>query len=134
MVLQFPTLKKVDITDSNRQGKFSMDEEDIVQLRDSLQGDENGTASLLTVERVVPDLRMKMWYVPELELPVSGCVLEGATLIVISPVGEMTAAATKVGGADSGFDGDEAEMAVFEEAESEIVKKKSSYVMEMTSF
>ena len=133
-VLQFPMLKRVDITDSNKQGKFSMDEEDIVQLRDSLKGDDSGMGSLLTVERMVPDLRMKMWYVPELELPVSRCVLKGATLIVISPAGEVTAAATKGGGADSGFDGDEAEMAVYEEAESEIVKKKRSYVMEMTSF
>ena len=60
-----------------------------------------------------------MCYVPELELPVSGCVLQGAT---------------KAGGADSDFDGDEAEMTVFEEAQSETVKKKSSHVMKMTSF
>ena len=96
-----------------------MDEEEIVQLRESLNGDDSGAASSLTVERVVPDLRMKMWYVPELELPVSRCVLKGATLIVISPAGEVTTAATKAGGADSGFDGDEAEMIVYEEAESE---------------
>ena len=49
-------------------------------------------------ERVVPDLRMTMWYAPKLELPVSGCVLKGVMLIVISLISEVMAVAMKAGG------------------------------------
>ena len=107
-----------------------MVEDEIRDLRESLK--QEGTMEL-SAERVVPDLRMRMWYVPELDLPAAGCVLKGATLLVIGPAdgkGEM------VPPSDGGYDGDAAEKAVFAEAEKEIVKmkKRSSYVMEMTSF
>ncbi|MED6208237.1 hypothetical protein PIB30_043208 [Stylosanthes scabra] len=130
MLAEFPTLKTVTMSDARRQGRLSMAEDEIRDLRESLN--EEG-AMELSAERVVPDLRMRMWYVPELELPAARCMLKGATLLVIGPAnskGEM------VPPADVGYDGDAAEKALFAEAQSEIVKmkKRSSYVMEMTSF
>lgn len=131
MLLKFPTLKRIVISDSNKQGMFRMEERELEELRDLLM-EEDGAASFRPERRVVPDLRMRMWYEPELKLPESGCVMKGATMLVISPTGEMMAAPEN--GGDGGFDGDEAERAVFGEAEREIAKKKSSHVMEMTSF
>lgn len=135
MLLQFPELRSIVISDPKRQGRFSMEEGEIRDLRDSLKRD---CAAMMSPEtNVVPDLRMTMWYVPELELPVSGCVMEGATLLVIGPADEeMVSGAEEEVGGDGGFDGDAAEKAMFGEAEREILKRKekSSYVMEMTSF
>ncbi|XP_057723358.1 F-box protein At5g46170-like [Arachis stenosperma] len=130
MLAQFPTLKTATISDARRQGKLSMGEDEIRDLRESLK--EEG-ATELTAERVVPDLRMRMWYAPELELPAARCVLKGATLLVIGPANSKE---EMVPPADIGYDGDAAEQALFAEAQREIVKmkKRSCYVMEMTSF
>ena len=59
MLAQFPTLKTVTIIDAKRQGRFSMVEDEIRDLRESLK--QEGAMELST-ERVVSDLRMRMWY------------------------------------------------------------------------
>ncbi|RVW54225.1 hypothetical protein CK203_080119 [Vitis vinifera] len=56
-----------------------MGEEQFKELRRSM----NPTAP---VERTMfPAVRVKLWHVPVLELPASGRVMNGATLIVIRP-------------------------------------------------
>lgn len=78
MVAQFPSLKTVTITDAKREGRISMAEDEIRDLKESLKEEEEKEC-----ERVVPELLLKMWHTPLLELPVAECTWEEATLIVI---------------------------------------------------
>ncbi|XP_057954927.1 F-box protein At5g46170-like [Malania oleifera] len=131
MILDHPMLESVVITDSKGQGRMRMGEEQMKKARSS----ENSPATAeSTFGRTrVPNLRMNLWFAPRLELPRTGWVMKGATLVTIKaidgPIGigsdsEMLAGA---------FDGEEREDA-FREAVRKMVTKKENYIMEMNSF
>uniref|UniRef100_A0A5B7BXG8 F-box domain-containing protein n=1 Tax=Davidia involucrata TaxID=16924 RepID=A0A5B7BXG8_DAVIN len=122
-------LRSVVVTDASKQGRLCMREEQIEELRSS-------SAKLESSERSrVPALKMKLWYVPVLELPASGCVMKGATLVVIRPV-DGPPATIKSDNDDllrGAFDGEEEDKALGE-AVREMMKKKNTYTLEMNSF
>nr|XP_048324112.1 F-box protein At4g18380 isoform X2 [Ziziphus jujuba var. spinosa] len=136
VVAGFPTLSDVVIADGNKQGKLSMSEEQLGELRSSL--DSSMVSESSSLERsMIPDLSMKLWYAPVLELPASGFVMKGATLISIKPLdvekkGNDHGDQLEV----SGFhdEEDEEQRGLFGEAVKELMKMKKTYVMEMTSF
>lgn len=115
------TIEDVVVSDESDQGRVCMKKEQIVEMRAS-KGEHHRSR--------VPALRMKMWYLERLELPGSGKVMEGATLVVIRP-----AAAAEVGRSD----GDMAAEAFGEgnevgEAARKLMVAKKCYVLEMNSF
>lgn len=142
VVSDFPTLTNVVVSDGDRRGKVLIGGEELAELRsESVSGDSSDVALESSLERsLIPDLGMKMWYVPMMVLPTCGWVLEGATLVVIKPLdrGVMGKGSDGcdcdllVGG--GGFDGDEEEREILDEAVRQMVKMKKTYVMEMTSF
>lgn len=143
VVSDFPCLSNVVVSDRDKRGKVVIGGEEIAELRaNSVSGGEGGdswadVATESSLERsLIPDLGMKMWYVPRMVLPTCGWVMEGATLVVIRPLDHgMMGKGLDGGDCDlMGFDGDEEEREIFGEAVSEIVKTKKTYVMEMTSF
>ncbi|KAL6990613.1 hypothetical protein U1Q18_008730 [Sarracenia purpurea var. burkii] len=89
-------------------------------------------------ETPVPALKMKLWHVPVLELPVSGCVMKGATLLVIRPVYVANVAERNGDLVGRVWDGEEevkeAETMMFGEAAREMMKNKKAYTLEMNSF
>ncbi|KAM7523436.1 hypothetical protein LguiA_013338 [Lonicera macranthoides] len=93
-------VEKVVITDGSKQGKICFDKRQVGDLRDI--GIEPGT-ELLERSRV-PKLRMKLWYVPELEVE-GGLVMKGATLVVIRPIIEGEKRRSR-GSMSSSSDGD----------------------------
>lgn len=126
-VSDYPRLQNVVISDCNNQGKLWMGEEQLAEVRSSL---EILQPKPLLERTQVPDLNIKMSYLPVLELPASGYTMKGATLVVIRPDDDgMTG--MEIDGCD--FDG-EGEEKVFGEAVREMMKVKKSYVMTMNSF
>ncbi|KAL2535834.1 F-box protein [Forsythia ovata] len=124
-------IEKIEVTDESDQGRLCMNKEQIEELRNLKAND-----SIFEYRSRVPALRMKMWYVKKLELPESGEVLEGATLVVVRPV---------VGGGDDidGENGGDLVAEAFGWAEEvvvlgEVVKKlmgtSNCYTLEMNSF
>ncbi|KAI3518224.1 hypothetical protein L1887_06728 [Cichorium endivia] len=78
-----PMIRDVKISDGSKQGTIQMTERQVVELRE-----EVGSRPDVDVEAgrtKVPAVTIKMWYVTVLELPESGCVMKGATLVVIRP-------------------------------------------------
>ncbi|KAL3752167.1 hypothetical protein ACJRO7_012912 [Eucalyptus globulus] len=145
IVADHPMLKSVAIVDSDKQGKVRMLEEEIAEMRRSFDSEAADSSS---AERIrVPDLRMKLWYAPELELPESGYVMRGATMVLIAPASEAEGeehgkAKEGGGGGDLGdvmrsasFEGGGGEdEAAFREAATEMGKLKRTYTLEMNSF
>lgn len=132
MVSDFPMLQSVVITDSTKQGRLCMREKQLTELRESMKSSDSIQSR---VERtVIPDLNMKMWHVPVLDLPASGFVMTAATLIVIRP----TAAGTDLEGLDTmgdDFDAEEEEkLGAYGEAVKKMMKLKRNYVLEVNSF
>lgn len=132
MVADFPTLQSVLITDSTKQGRLSMEDEQLTELRDSMK---SSTSIRPPVERtVIPDLNMKMWHVPVLDLPASGFVMTAATLVVIRP----SAAGMALDGLDKmgdDFDAEEGEkLGAYGEAVRKLMKLKRNYALEVNSF
>uniref|UniRef100_A0A803QF06 Fe2OG dioxygenase domain-containing protein n=1 Tax=Cannabis sativa TaxID=3483 RepID=A0A803QF06_CANSA len=85
IVVDFPTISNVVVSDEEKRGKVYMGAEQLSELRLNSVNDE----FKLSLERsVIPDLRMKVWYVPKLELG-CGLVMSGATLVVIRPMPAM---------------------------------------------
>ncbi|OAY57997.1 F-box protein At4g18380 [Manihot esculenta] len=123
-------LENVTISDVNKQGKIYVGKDQICEMRNAVKLPEIGSSS----ERSrVPDLSMKLWYVPVLELPETGFLMKGATLVVIRPVdGEIRNNHNH--GDLVGFDGDESEKKTFDEAVREMMKMRNNYVMTMSSF
>lgn len=142
----FPALSGVVVTDGNKQGKLWMEDEELAELRSSMNSSmatESSPSESPSLERsVIPDLGMKLWYAPLLELPASGYVMKGATLIAIRPLedGMVNKKGKDIGdhvlSSVAGFDhgDDEAHEGLIGEAVREMVKMKKTYVMEMTSF
>lgn len=157
IVLDHGSLQDAVISDGSNQGKISMDKAQVEDLRrrtnnDAANDDDHLTSSSSSMEEL-PALRMHMWYVPVLELPESGCVLNGATLVVIRPVVADSSATTRTstgtttttstGGGDDdellamgAFDSDEREGDIcnFREAVGEMIKKKRAYSLQMSPF
>ncbi|XWS73614.1 hypothetical protein CRYUN_Cryun02cG0143700 [Craigia yunnanensis] len=120
-----PLLQRVLISDANKQGKFYMVKEEIVEMRNSMNSEQDTLESSSLERTPVPELNMKLWYLPMLELPESGYVMRGATL-VIRPVDGSD---SMVGSLDLEGDGE-----AFSEAVREMIKVKKSYLMTMSSF
>ncbi|XVF04815.1 hypothetical protein REPUB_Repub05bG0117900 [Reevesia pubescens] len=129
-----PMLERVLISDANNQGKFYMGKEELFDMRSSMMNSEQETLmESSSLERTrVPELSMKLWYLPMLELPESGYVMRGATLVLIKPVDGMVEkrnSGLMVGSLDLESDGQP-----FSEAVREMIKVKKSYLMTMSSF
>ncbi|XP_039022963.1 F-box protein At1g30200-like [Hibiscus syriacus] len=122
-----PLLERVVISDANKQGVFCVGKEELVEMRNSMSLLQR-ESSLSSMERSpVPELNMKLWYLPVLELPESGYVMKGATLAFIKPV------------IDGMIENDEGDPLVgnekpFSEAVREMIKVKKSYLMTVSSF
>jgi hypothetical protein len=129
IVGKLPMLQSVVITDASKQGKLCMVEQQLVELRNTMKFENSP-------ERTpIPNLCMKLWYVPVMELPASGCVMKGLTLVLIKPASGVTERRISEGDSFLGdFDGEDDEKAVFAEAMREIVKRKMAFMMEMSSF
>ncbi|XP_065879459.1 F-box protein At4g18380-like [Euphorbia lathyris] len=129
------SIENVRISDVEKQGILSLGKDEIAEMRNSMK-----ESSSMEVTSRVPDLKMKLWYVPVVKLPKSGYVMEGATLVLIRPVvgkgddggdGDGDCG----GGEMLGFDGEEDEKMGLDEAVKEIVKmEKNYYVMTVNSF
>lgn len=118
--------QSVMISDSSKQGRLIMGEEQFKELRRSM----NPTAP---VERtMVPAVRVKLWHVPVLELPASGRVMNGATLIVIRPAERTMKMESEDEGLGDCFEGEEEEEDL-REAVREMLKEKKPYKIEMDS-
>ncbi|XP_062110884.1 F-box protein At1g30200-like [Humulus lupulus] len=140
VVGDFPALANVVVSDESKRGKLHIGAEQLAEMRSNSANDESSKELESSLERsVVPDTNMKMWYVPQLELPGSGCMITGATLVVIRPTSDDRVIIKK-GSVDDGdmlgggFDGSEGEKTILGEAVGEMIKMKNTYVMEMTSF
>ncbi|CAH9134560.1 unnamed protein product [Cuscuta epithymum] len=132
----------VTVTDDIGQGRFTMNSEQIEDMRVNFCAKKtNEEAGNWVYDRTrVPALKMKMWITPELVLPEKGCVMEGATLVVVQPAEgwntaeeeESTGVVDLVRKMDQAL-GHEEER-VFVEAAKKLMKLKRSYTLEMNSF
>ncbi|KAI3746464.1 hypothetical protein L6452_08898 [Arctium lappa] len=120
-------IRDVKISDGSKQGTIQMTERQVVELRKEMM---NSTTVVEPERTKVPAVTIKMWYLPVLELPESGCVMRGATLAVIRPA--VTTAVEK-------DDDVSLAMGAFEEkcmgeAVRKLIDRKKSYTLEMNSF
>lgn len=149
MVGQCPKLRKAMISDGGKQGKLCMNEEQIEVLRNSMKiskKEENPSLKLTSESNQESDdhdesnsmnysgyLVMKLWYVKELELPCSGKIMKGATLVMIKPEKKGNNEEKENDGLNmlKAFEGED----VFEEAAKELLKRKEKrmYRLEMNS-
>ncbi|KAM0875247.1 hypothetical protein ACQ4PT_036936 [Festuca glaucescens] len=125
IVKEHPTLQRVELTDAHGQGNLCMERPQLKEFTDK------PLAAAATANRTqVPACNMKLRYAPMLELS-DGTRIQGATLVVIKPVGET-------GGIGAGrkdldefvadaFDGP------FREAVS-MLSKRRTYLLEMNGF
>lgn len=121
-------------SDESDQGRLCMNKEQIEEIRQSSKGKGDDETTVESRSRV-PALRMKMWYLDRLEVPGSGKVMEGATLVVIKPAGGGEDEAKK-GRSDAEMVADafEGEGKVMGEAVRKLMVAKKCYVLEMNSF
>jgi hypothetical protein len=138
IVANFPMLQSMVITDARKRGKLCMGEDQLVELRNTMNSSAGTLEESNSLERTpIPNLSMNLRYVPEMQLPVSGYVMKEVTLVVIKPVVSGVEMGEGVSDGDllvGDFDGEDEETMVFGEAVREMVKRKTSYVMEMSSF
>ncbi|KAF5447711.1 hypothetical protein F2P56_033241 [Juglans regia] len=136
IVAKCRTLQSVVVTDASKQGKLCMAKEQIVELRNIITMNSMGTSSERTP---IPNSCMKLWYEPVMEFPASGIVMKGVTVALIRPVnGGVTRGEGKSDGdllvGDLDGEEDHEDKAVFGEAVGEMVKRKTKFVMELSSF
>ncbi|KAL6985209.1 hypothetical protein U1Q18_018587 [Sarracenia purpurea var. burkii] len=138
VVSDHPMLRSVVVSDGSKQGRLSMRTEQVEDLRSNLTSAAQLESSPSPDRTPVPALKMKLWHVPVLELPVSGCVMKGATLLVIRPVHGANVAERDGDLVGRVWDGEEeveeAETMMFGEAAGEMMKNKKTYTLEMNSF
>ncbi|XP_071707162.1 F-box protein At5g46170-like [Rutidosis leptorrhynchoides] len=114
-------IRDVKISDGSKQGTIEMNERQVVELRKE---------TVVEMERTkVPAVMIKMWYMPELELPECGGVMKGATLAVIRPTSTVVDKEDDVSLAVGAFREKSMELAV-----RKLVEKKKSYTLEMNAF
>ncbi|CAK9184379.1 unnamed protein product [Ilex paraguariensis] len=103
---------------------------------DEGHGGQNGVSGDALERSRVPALKMKLWYVSELELPETGKVMEGATLVSIRPVEGWEAAESGGDRVLEALDLDRwvEEARGFGEAARIMVKRKKTCTLEMSSF
>ncbi|KVI08022.1 F-box protein At1g22220-like [Cynara cardunculus var. scolymus] len=118
-------IRDVKISDGSKQGTIEMTERQVVELRKEM----NSTAVVEPERTEVPAVTIKMWYVPVLELPESGCVMKGATLAVIRPAVTAMEKDDDVSLAMGAF-----EEKCMGEAVRKLIDRKKSYTLEMNSF
>ncbi|KAL0419519.1 UNVERIFIED_CONTAM: F-box protein [Sesamum radiatum] len=132
------TIDSIVVSDESNQGRLCMNKGQIEEVRKmERKGDE-----LLEYRSRVPALRMKMWYLERLELPDSGKVMEGATLVVIRPAAACGGAAAEElrmenrgnGGMAAEAFGEEGEGKMLREAVKKLMVAKKCYTLEMNSF
>ncbi|KAG6411413.1 hypothetical protein SASPL_129495 [Salvia splendens] len=134
-------IESVVVSDESDQGRLCMNKEQIEEIRRSSKAKGDDETTVESRSRV-PALRMKMWYLDRLEVPGSGKVMEGATLVVIKPAvgGEDEARKGSPGRSDAemvadAFEGEgEGEGKVMAEAVRKLMVAKKCYVLEMNSF
>ncbi|GKV16594.1 hypothetical protein SLEP1_g27216 [Rubroshorea leprosula] len=130
LVTEHPELQQVVISDANKQGELRMGSEELSEIRNSQEDSEMtlwGTSE-------VPEKSLKLWYVPVLELPVSGWVMRGASLAVITGSdGEMEEENGEDDPLVGCFDGEGEEEKAFSEAVRKMMKVKESYLMTISS-
>ncbi|CAK7331168.1 unnamed protein product [Dovyalis caffra] len=124
-------LENIIASDVCKQGRVFMGKDEIDEMRSSVKS--MATTESSSERSRVPDLSMKLWYVPVLDLPETGYIMRGATLVVIRPKDHGQIGSGSEGGL-FGFDGEECEKKAFNEAVREMVKMKKSYRMTMDSF
>ncbi|KAJ7198884.1 hypothetical protein O6H91_09G034900 [Diphasiastrum complanatum] len=119
IIADHPTLENLVLTDADGQGTLCMEAAQLQRFRE-----EPLTASASANRTEVPDLNMRLWYAPYLDLP-GGIRLKGATLVAIKRQGS------------SGPDRGEFFTSAFEEpyrTAASILIRRRTYVLEMNSF
>lgn len=130
MITDFPMLQSVVITDSTKQGRLHMEEKQVTELKTSMK-----TSNSNRERTVIPDLNMKMWHVPVLDLPASGYVMTAATLVVIRPSAASGTDLDGLGRMGDDFDAEEGEkLGAYGEAVRKLMKFKRNYALEVNSF
>ncbi|XP_057790245.1 F-box protein At1g30200-like [Salvia miltiorrhiza] len=128
-------IENVVVSDESDQGRLCMNKEQIEEIRQSSKGKGHEMAESRSR---VPALRMKMWYLDQLEVPGSAKVMEGATLVVIRPAGgggaEDEGSRSDAEMVADAFGGEEGEGKVMGEAVRKLMVAKKCYVLEMNSF
>ncbi|KAG8063581.1 hypothetical protein GUJ93_ZPchr0003g17550 [Zizania palustris] len=125
IVKEHPTLERVALTDAHGQGTLSMERDQIKEFRDK------PLAAAAAANRTqVPACNMKLRYAPLLELS-DGTRIQGATLVVIKPVGETGG----IGGGRKELDEFVADAfdGPFREAVCALSKRRT-YLLEMNGF
>ncbi|KAM0854697.1 hypothetical protein ACQ4PT_050254 [Festuca glaucescens] len=125
IVKEHPTLQRVELTDAHGQGTLCMERPQLKEFT------EKPLAAAAAANRTqVPACNMKLRYAPMLELS-DGTRIQGATLVVIKPVGETGGIGTGRKDIDEfvadAFDGP------FREAVS-MLSKRRTYLLEMNGF
>jgi hypothetical protein len=123
------TIENVVVSDESDQGRLCMSKEQIEETRE-LRG--KGEETLLEYRTRVPSSKMKMWYLERLEVPSSGKVMKGATLVVIKPEAAADGGGENVVEA-FGF-GEEGEGKLLGDAVRKLMVAKKCYTLEMNSF
>ncbi|GMH11456.1 hypothetical protein Nepgr_013297 [Nepenthes gracilis] len=133
LVTDCPELRNAVITDSSKQWKLSMKEDQIRELRNEMNS-SSCSASQMSQRTCVPDLVMRLYYVRELELACSGYAMKGATLVAIrsASLAEERDGDSFLKGCLGGREGGE----LLAEAAREITRRtdKTVYKVEMSSF
>lgn len=120
IICDHPTLTRLVLTDTERQGVLCMGHEQLQEFRNKPLA-----ASASANRTQVPALNMKLWYAPYLELP-GGIGLKGATLVAIKPTDDPLRKEV-----DGFFN------AAFEEpyqAAVSLLAKRRTYLLQMNSF
>ncbi|CAM0872964.1 unnamed protein product [Alopecurus aequalis] len=125
IVKEHPTLERVELTDAHGQGTLCMERPQLKEFTDKPL-----TAATAANRTQVPACNMKLRYAPMLELS-DGTRIQGATLVVIKPVGETGGVGADRKDLDDfvagAFDGP------FREAVS-MLSKRRTYLLEMNGF
>ncbi|XP_059665448.1 F-box protein At1g30200-like [Cornus florida] len=116
LIEQHAMLEHVEITDSKKQGRLFARNEQVAELR-AWMGSSLGTLGVQLKSIEVP-VSARQWYVPVLELPMSKCVMKGATLVVMGLVANQGESGSGSGGGGGGGGDDDVMVnGAFEEKE-----------------
>ncbi|XAR62355.1 hypothetical protein NMG60_11017086 [Bertholletia excelsa] len=135
IVTEHQMLQSLIVTDGSKQGKLCMSKAQIEELRNNLDPLGKLNSPQAPERTAVPALRVNLWYAPVLKLPSSGCVMKGATLLLIRPM-----EGPKKAGSDGDLVGrvlnweENEDDKLFGDAVKEMMKKKRTCTLEMNSF